>query len=325
MTTKITNNWVRKQLTLPVRIGPRSLFEIDLDAAVSERHFSQIGKDEAERFPTEILESLDVSAAVIHSCPVVAKLPRISVVPGGIRYVPSHFPRYSTETTGDFEEYFAARFNSKSRSTLRRKEKKLIKEIGKDGSIDLRCYTAPDELISTWFPLARAVSERTYQEKLLKRGLPEDEEYLGQIKEQARQGKFRGYLLFDVSKDLPIAFLACPIEAGGAMIYDHVGHDPEYNNLSPGAVLLYRVLQDAFADESVKIFDFTEGEGDHKKRYATDETQCADVFFVTKSGGNAIKVGAHAAVDGSLRTVSDLLDRYKLKDKVKSLLVKKSG
>ena len=314
--------WTRKNLTLPVRVGARSLFEFNLDAAVSSRHFSQISSSESLSFPSATLDSLGVGVAVIHSCPVESELPRVTSMEGGIRYVPCHYPRYYTNTEGEFDTYFSDRFNSKSRSTLRRKVKKLAKHLGaEDGEIDLRSYSSAAE-VREWYPIARSVSELTYQEKLLKRGLPEESEFLDEIVEKAEKGRFRGYLLFDGSKDKAIAFLACPISEGGAMIYDHVGHDPEYDKLSPGAVLLYKVLQDAFGDPSVRVFDFTEGEGDHKKRFATHESQCADVFFFKKNAGNAAKIGAHALVDGSLRSVSDLLERFDLKDRIKKIVAR---
>ncbi|WP_334000465.1 GNAT family N-acetyltransferase [Sphingomonas aurantiaca] len=46
---------------------------------------------------------------------------------------------------------------------------------------------------------------------------------------------------------------------GESLRYDHVGHDPAHNDLSPGAVLQVEAMRDLFAEARFARFDFTEG------------------------------------------------------------------
>ena len=309
------SGWEKRRVPLPFRVGDVSLAEVALNAAVMTRHFTELSPEVGEIFPREVLRELGADVAVIHSCPIASPPPRLSRKAGGVRYVPAQFPRYHAEATGSFEEYLGAAFSSKSRATLRRKVKKLTGRGG--GGVDLREYRTPDE-VGLWHRLARKVSEKTYQERLLKRGLPDDPDYVGSVREMASRDRFRGYLLFYSGE--PIAFLACPITGGGAMIYDHVGHDPDHEKLSPGTVLLYSVLERAFADESIRMFDFTEGEGEHKQRFATHETACADIFFFAPSARNVITVAVHAGIERATRLSAAALERAGAKERIKRFL-----
>lgn len=312
------NGWERRRITLPFRVGDLSLAEIDLDAAVMTRHYTELSPSAGDEYPRDALRDLGAKVAVIHSCPIEGEPSRLSWLgAGGLRYVPARFPRYHADVTGDFDAYLAEQFSSKSRATLRRKVKKLARQNG--GELDVREYSRPDD-VELWHRLARYVSTKTYQERLLKRGLPDEPQFVDHLRAEAERGRFRGYLL--LSGGEPIAFLACPVTGGGAMIYDHVGHDPDHEKLSPGTVLLYAVLERAFADPDIKMFDFTEGEGSHKQRFATHETPCADVWFFAPSATNVITVALHAATERTTRLASLALERVGAKERIKRLLRK---
>lgn len=307
--------WERLQITLPFRVGDLCLGEVGFDAAVMTLAYTEIPLAAAQTAPLEALKRLGAKVAVIYSCPVEERPVPISLVGGALRYVPATFPRYHTDLKGSFEDYLSSQFSSKSRSTLIRKVKKVAKRAG--GRPKVREYSRASE-ISEWHTLAQGVSEKTYQERLLKRGLPKDSDFVNGIKEQAEQGRFRGYLLFD--EDEPIAYMACPITSAGVMIYDYVGHDPECNNLSPGTVLLYSVLESAFSDSSIVSFDFTEGDGIHKQRFATHETACADIWFFVPTPKNVVTFGVHASFDKIRRLLVSGLEGVGAKDALRKFI-----
>ncbi len=315
----MVGGWKKRHISLPFRVGDLALADLKIDAAVMTTPYSELSPNISESYPKDVLRDLETSVAVIHSCPIDGEPARLSIQSGGIRYVPSCFPRHHTELTGEFDEYLKGQFSSKSRSTLIRKVKKQAKRTG--GTLDVREYCEPDQM-AEWHKLAREVSAKTYQETLLKRGLPESDRFVSEITEQAATGLFRGYLLFE--NETPIAYLACPITEGGALIYDFVGHDPEYKKLSPGTVLLYAVLERAFGDDSLCMFDFTEGDGAHKERFATHQTACADVWFFAPTPKNVAMVVAHAAIDQAQSLSIAALDRIGLKERIKKF-VRNSG
>ena len=87
---------------------------------------------------------------------------------------------------------------------------------------------------------------------------------------KAAAGDVRGWLLYIAGE--PAAYLYCPIEAGIAR-YEYVGHDPAFSDLSPGGVLQMEAMRDLFGT-GLKCFDFTEGDGQHKRQFATAGVPC---------------------------------------------------
>jgi len=169
-----------------------------------------------------------------------------------------------------------------------------------------------------FYDLARQVSRLTYQEKLgMNARLPDEAGFPEQLKGWAANDAGRGYLLFDGER--PVSFLLCPI-AGGKLLYEHVGYDPDYRDSSPGTVLLYLVLERLFAEKQLTAFDFTEGEGSHKEFFANRSVRCADIYFFRRTLKFRSLLWSHTLLWSVSRFSSALLDRTGLKASVKRLL-----
>ncbi|MEI9928574.1 MAG: GNAT family N-acetyltransferase [Sphingomonas sp.] len=108
----------------------------------------------------------------------------------------------------------------------------------------------------------------------------------------------RAWLLYVAGE--PAAYLYCPV-LGDTVIYAHVGHDPAFNDLSPGAVL--QVEGDARSVRRGRYarFDFTEGEGQHKRQMATGGVACVDLLLLRPSLANRVTM---AALGGFNRAVA---------------------
>jgi CelD/BcsL family acetyltransferase involved in cellulose biosynthesis len=165
--------------------------------------------------------------------------------------------------------------------------------------------------------MARTVSRKTYQEKLLDVGLPEGADFEAEIRARAEQGNVRGYLLFH--RGAPVAYLYSPI-VDGVVQYQYLGFDPAFREHSPGTVLQYHVLERLFSEGELRMFDFLEGEGQHKKLFATRTTRCADVYYYRRSPKHRLLIGLHANLDAASMHIGTLLDRYHLKSRIKRLL-----
>src|SRR5690606_2614194 len=85
-------------------------------------------------------------------------------------FVRQSYPHHYADLGLGYEAYLAS-FSVKTRSSLKRKLRKLAEHSG--GALDVRVYRTPAEM-ADFFADARAVSALTYQEKLLDAGLPED-------------------------------------------------------------------------------------------------------------------------------------------------------
>jgi len=157
---------------------------------------------------------------------------------------------------------------------------------------------------AAFFPQARALSACTYQERLLGSGLPADPAPLARA---AAADRLRAWLLH--VDDAPVAYLCC-IADGATLRYDHVGHDPAWNDWSPGAVLQADALADLFADRFAR-FDFLEGEGQHKRQFASGGVACADWLLLRPTLANRAALGLLAGWDRAVAAAkrSALLSR----------------
>lgn len=212
---------------------------------------------------------------------------------GLLAFIRQHYTRYHVDLSAG-EAAWLAGLSGSARSGIKRKAKKLASANG--GALDIRSYHGA-EAFARFHPLARAVSATTYQEKLLGSGLPTDPEAVRHLQSLAAEDGLRAWLLF--LDGAPIAYLCCTAD-GESLRYDHVGHDPAHNDLSPGAVLQVEALRELFADGRFARFDFTEGEGQHKRQFSTGGTACVDVLLLRPTLANRATVTALRAFDRSM-------------------------
>jgi CelD/BcsL family acetyltransferase involved in cellulose biosynthesis len=253
-----------------------------------------------------------IDVIITRSHPVSEPLPALTTQGGMLRYVMAQYARNYTELTGDFDSYLA-KFSAKTRNTLRRKVKRFL-ELGE--GCGMREYKRPDEM-EEFQRLAREVSALTYQEKLLDAGLPAGPEFLGELIDLAKSDSVRAYVLN--LRGRAIAYLCCPI-VNGVLLYSYLGYDPKYGELSPGTVLQYLVFENLFKQKTFRAFDFTEGQGEHKKFFGTHETSCADICYFPDSASARFWVGLHKGV-GTLSTLAgNALEWLGLKSVVKRIV-----
>ena len=200
---------------------------------------------------------------------------------GMLPFVRQRYTRWYTDFAGGFEAWFET-LSSNTRQQLRRKARKIAAESG--GDLDVRAFRTPDEL-ETFHDVARRISLRTYQERLMGSGLPDTPEFLQSMIALAAADQLRAWLLYIAGE--PAAYLYCPV-VGDTVIYAHVGHDPAFNDLSPGQVLQLEAMRDLFDENRYARFDFTEGEGQHKRQLATGGVACVDLLLLRPSLANRL-------------------------------------
>ncbi|MGA1800404.1 GNAT family N-acetyltransferase [Sphingomonas sp. 4RDLI-65] len=212
----------------------------------------------------------------------------------GLRaFVRQRYVRYHVDLAAG-EAAWLATLSGSARSGIRRKARKLA--LANGGALDIRGYHTPASF-AVFYPLAYAVSATTYQARLLRSGLPEDAESVRHLQACAAADALRAWLLFLDGE--PVAYLCCTAD-GGSLRYDHVGHDPTHNALSPGAVLQVEALRELFAEARFARFDFTEGEGQHKRQFSTGGTACVDVLLLRPTPANRVTVAALRTFDAAM-------------------------
>lgn len=303
---------------LKYHLGEVPLFSVGFELAVLSTHFTRLSQRPEETLEAVRTGTRERDGILLRSHPIDQRLPRIGRARDHdlLRYVPSQYERRYIDFEGTFEDYLK-RFSSKSRSTLRRKVRKFAKLCG--GEPRWRTYRTPAET-EEFYRLAREVSRKTYQERLLDAGLPETDEFRKEMLEGAERDETRGYLLFHEEK--PVAYLHCPIH-DGVVFYGYLGYDPEYAKWSPGTVLQHLALEQLFQEPDLKMFDFTEGEGAHKSFFSTHGVLCADIYYLQRTLRNRFLVRLHAVLDAFSRATVRLLDRLGLKERIKRLIRRK--
>ncbi len=308
----LTPQWQETTYTLSYRIGELTLFARDFSALTLKNHFLELSTNPDELSPPPELLEGKVSTAIILSHPVEARLPRFRASGCLLRYIPSQYTHYYTSLSGTFENYLS-KFSAKTRSTLKRKVRRFL-EHG-DGS-GIREYKRPDQM-EEFLSLARTISSKTYQERLFDAGIPTQPEFLTELQDNAQHNKVRAYLLF--LRQEPVAYLCCPAD-GSVLLYTYLGYKPECAELSPGTVLQYLAFDLLFREQQFTVFDFTQGQGAHKRFFSTHEVLCADLLYFPRTLASRFWVRLHAWIDDTSAFTGQALERLGLKAKIKRLI-----
>lgn len=310
-------NWIEEPARLKFLLGEIKLFSVSFPSLLLDAHFTSLMTEQAQSpVPFDRLNA-GFECLVIRSQPIQTDLPRLTQLPQAVRYVPDSYFRYYIDLRGSFDDYLK-KFSSKSRSTLNRKLKKFAEYSG--GEICWRQFRQSEEM-REFYRLGREVSLNTYQEKLLDAGLPDSEQFCQSITALAACNQMRGYILFHQGR--PVAYLCCPVK-DGILKYQYLGYDPQYQQWSPGTVLQHLALQQLFAEDIFRMFDFTEGQGAHKQFFATDSQRCANIYYFRRSPGNLSLLYLHTWLDWISVTVVGMLDRLGLKARLKKFIRSRS-
>lgn len=310
----VPGSWEVRTVPLKFMLGEMTLFKLPLSMAVGTAHFSELAEDAFSTWSRWDSVPQSVQGVAIKSQPVSAELPRLTSLRGAIRYVPAQYRRFYVEFGQSFEEYLQ-KFSSQSRSKRRREVRRFAESSG--GTLDLRTYTTPEEL-EEFLRVARELSQKTFQERLLDAGLPASAKFRGQLLEKAAAGKVRSFILFHNGH--AAAYLLYEIRDPGIVISQYTGYDPALRALSPGTVVHHLSIEKLFAEGGLQMLDFTEGEGTHKQYFATASRLCADIYILKPSLRVRAILQLHATLHSLSHTAVGLLDRLGLKARIKKLI-----
>ena len=284
------------ETALPLRIGARTLWTLRRRLV---RRRVTLSEALALRTPPLSPLAREEDGYLVTALPA-ALAERLAARTGLKAFVRQRYRRHYARLDLGFEAYLAG-FSAKSRSTLRRKANRLAARCG--GTLDLRTYRSLEEM-ERFYAEARALSARTYQERRLDAGLPDGPVALETMRGLARRDQARGWLLFIDGR--PASYLYAPAE-GDTLIYAHLGYDPEHAEFSPGTVLQLVAMQQLMAEKRFAWFDFTEGEGQHKRQFATGDMDCVDLLLVRPTFANLVAGYALTGFDAVVAAAKKLL------------------
>lgn len=228
------------------------------------------------------------------------------------------YPRHLVDLTIGYDDYLT-KFSSKTRSTLKRKVRKFQELSG--GAIDCQEFRTTAEFKS-FLPMAWELSARTYQARLLDAGLPRTAAFEADTLARAERGAVRAFILNLNAR--PVSYLFLPVD-GSRVVYAYLGYDQKYAEHSPGTVLQLLAMERLFADPCLSVFDFTEGDGAHKRLFGTTALQCADILLVRRMTVTGSVARAQFALDYVQSLLTATLDRFGVKAALKQFIRKASS
>ena len=196
-------------------------------------------------------------------------------------------------------EAYLGKFSGKTRQTLQYKVRRLEKRA--TAPVRVERITAPEQVPAFLAHVAR-VSSLSWQGRRLQKQVSASEATRAYFTELAERGWLRSYLLLSGSQG--IAFVV-GMQADGVYYYDEPGYDPAWASYSPGAVMLYRLLEDLFAHHRPQWFDFGSGDLEYKRFYGNECVEAVNVYLLRRSAYMGLARMAHR----SLTAVEDLLRR----------------
>ena len=307
------SDFVNKTVYLELLLGEFYLYKKPLRMLEYRRHFLTI--DEAlDDFSLDDVEFGDNKGIFLRSFPLTERLPVVDASRNMLAYAPWQYTRSYIDGSGSFDDYLK-KFSSKSRATLRRKVRKF--DAGCHGETAFKVYSTREEM-KDFYTLAREVSKLTYQERLFDSGIPDHPQFVDEMLALSEKDACRGYLLFCDGE--AVAYIYTRILDGYIHSYDRLGYKPKFRKYSPGTVLQYKVLAHLFSLGQPFIFDFTEGEGDHKSFFSNRKMLCGDIYLLTLNIRHRVLVYSHLLLTNMLASLTRLLDKLHLKMKIKRLI-----
>lgn len=293
---------VAARIPLKFQVGARTLFSLErrlvrvplsLDDALADRRPTLPPLDGADGYLLTSLPETQERA--------------VAAVGQGMLVVPrQRYTRYFVDlSVGDG---WWSGLSSSTRSTLKRKAKKA-------GTLTVHRYRTPDDM-AAFHAVARRIAATTYQERLLGAALPDTPAFVATMTALAAADAVRAWTL-DVD-GVPAAYLYCPAR-GRDLIYEYVGHDPAFGALSVGTLLQVDALRDLLAERRFARFDFTEGEGQHKRTLSTGGVACVDLLVLRATLANRAAVAALGAFDGGVGLAKRLVARAGLERLAKTV------
>ncbi|SMF61346.1 GNAT family N-acetyltransferase [Allosphingosinicella indica] len=277
-------------IALPLRVGPRTIATVRRKLVRVPLSLDDVL---AARLPD--LTGADGDGYLVTSLPE-ALLPAFRAArPDLAAFVRQRYPRRYADLRQPFDAWLGG-LSGATRSGLKRK-------LRKAADTEVRAFHRPEQ-VADFHRHARAVSALTYQERLLDAGMPDGRDVVAEIAALAARDAMRGWVLF--VKEQPIAYLYAPA-AGDTLIYAYLGHDPAYGHLSPGTVLQAEAFRELMAEGRFARFDFTEGDGQHKRQFATGAVNCVDVLLLRRTPANLATGALLAAFDGGVAAAKTVI------------------
>jgi Acetyltransferase (GNAT) domain len=217
-------------------------------------------------------------------------------MPGGPR------PWHLTQIYASSEEYLS-QMSSKTRSTLRKKAKKLAEAGG--GELKLMRVDLAHQ-VGEFITEAVKVSQNSWQHEILGNRINDSVDERAWNESLAEAGLLRSYLLR--AGDRACAFVV-GYQFNDVFHYVELGYDRVFAEHSPGTVLLHLLIQDLCDHKPPATLNFGMGDGDYKRRFGNVQSEDVSILVLRKNLPNYILIRSHALLRYLARTAKRIVTK----------------
>ncbi len=232
-----------------------------------------------------LIEDVEVGSVMWRTLRSAQKAGSRLFLPNGIQR------RFKIELPESMDDYWNS-FSKKPRYNLRRAVKLA-------GDINVECITDAGQ-IAGFLDAAHAISTKSWQSQRIGVRIANDDRELQRYVALATLGLLRCYLLttgetHPHGADVPVAFVV-GTQCNGYYSYEEIGYDQDFASVSPGKVLLIKLLEDLYSRNTPKWLDFGGGDAEYKRTFANHSTRSGNVVLFAKTRrARAVAAGMTAA------------------------------
>lgn len=227
---------------------------------------------------------------------------RVGLAPRGPRQ-PHWYVRFPAPASA----YWRA-LPGKARYKLRRKARGF--------SHRLVAVTRPEH-VADFLAKARWVSERSWQGRRFGLRVTGSREEIREAARLAEAGALRSYLL-EAEDGSPVAFVLGS-QWGGLFRHEETAYDTAWAELSPGIVLLFRLLEDLTERDPPRLLDFGAGDAEYKRSFGNACAESGPVALIPRAGRPRRAAAVARAWQRADRGARDALRRAGIYDKARRL------
>ena len=216
----------------------------------------------------------------------------------GLVHVHDQLKMYIVDLPQSFDEYLAARFDSKHRGNLKRRVK-LLREQGEHrlwrcsactaspecarlrekGELRLQRISAPED-VPEFLRAGGQVAQASWQAAKADYLIKETPAWKAHLTDLAKRGLLRSYLLWCGPR--PCAY-KLGFQGSGYYYGSSTGYDQSMAKFSPGTVILLLTIEDLIQHNHPGKLNFGEGEDEYKREFATQAVEVANVTMLRPS------------------------------------------
>gem|GEM_PF-3972276 len=193
-------------------------------------------------------------------------------------------PWHMLELCADFDEYLS-RLSRRSRQARKREVRKLERH----GEVEFVLCDS-DATLERFIQSAVKVSGKTWQFSRFGGGVTDDSATRAAYQQHINNGTKRSYTLYCGGE--PVAFCV-GFQAYGVYQTWEIGFDQDYADLSPGTVLMLKIIEELHQRDKPVYINYGVGDSTYKRRFANWSGNDETLMLLNASVGNRLLMVAH--------------------------------